>query len=471
MRIKEHSLNEFTEQTTLLKRLCVPADVKNARKLGELIRQRKKKTINVLASELPIGVFAEILSHLDAETRIQAFALLDPKILAKLIDELPLGMEKEIVKSVPASILAKVLAELKDDDAVDLMQEMPTKKIIAILRALPEEKRENIEKLLKYPPDTAGGLMTKELVKLDEKTTVGDAINLLRSEGRVPHNVVYVTKKDGQLIGEVELKNLLLANPWEKVGSIAKKPPARIRPYTDREDVIRIFSDEDVTALPVVDEKDRILGVITIDDVVDAIEEEAGEDLARITGSTEKPEKMLYMSTMEAVGARIPWLIFTVLGETIFTGQIIKMFEGVLAKYLSLSFFLPALMCLSGDSAVQSSTLVIRGTALRELKHPREFLSKDLRVAVVMGSILGLLTALVAVFLFNAPRIGLVVGISIALSVIVSNAIGVMLPIFFEKMNIDPAVSAGPLLTTIMDIISVGVYFLIATVLLILLMK
>ncbi len=427
-----------------------------ARVVKQLLKRKEKEFIDKLLSDPK--QFSYLLMQMDPTTRLKLLSSIPPEKLADLLFEVPPLVRIEFLKTAPLNLVVNIVKNLSDDDAVDLLEEVPLKRVKKILAKLPKEKRNNLFLLLRYPPDTAGGLMTREFVSFKENMLVSEAIELLRKKGAKTY-IVYVVDEKGRVKGFVSLKRLIVSDPNKKIGEIMKKNFVAVRPELDREEVVRLFYEKDLQAMAVVDGKGRLIGVITLDDVLEALEEELSEDIARITGTTESIRKILTASPIDSAKARLPWLFFTVVGEILFTGKIIEAFQGTLSKVIALSFFLPVLMCLAGDAGMQTATVVVRGIAMGELKDFRRFLEKELKVSALLGLISGLASGLLAFFFTKSLKIAFVVSFSIFVSLIAASFIGAVLPLLFKRLGADPAVSAGPLITTVMDAISVLIYF------------
>ena len=423
---------------------------------------KDKKVISFLSSETPPRGFAKLLLDMNRQERKNTIAQLEDDFLAELLFELPVGIRITIIRDLKISKLAKIITHLRDDKAVNLLQELPTKKAVRVFLKLPDEKKAELNKLLKFPHNTAGGLMTSEIRTFGKNETVGHVLKQLKGS-RLP-DAIYILDK-GRFFGEVKTKDLLFVNKKKKMKDIANRDVLEIAPEIDQEEVVKIFVEKDATCLPVVDSRGVLLGAITIDAVIDAYRLEVNEDLSKLAG-IENLEEAAYAPVFDSVKARVPWLLFTVFGEIILTGNIIRHFDGLLSQYISLSFFLPVLMCLSGDSSIQSSIVAIKGIMNEEIKNVRNFLLRDIKVGLVVGGLLGLLSAALSLVWLNSWRIGAIVGISITVSLMMANVVGTMLPIIFDRAGMDPSVSTGPLLTTTMDVISMSVYFITASLLL-----
>ncbi len=413
------------------------------------------------ASEISPHGYSRFLMDLGHRRRVMELSKLGPEMLERTLRELPRAMREEFFRRAPLKKLAEFFEVIRDKSAVKFIQEVPAPRARRILNRLSREKRELVEELMNYPAESAGRLMTTQIFRFQRGTPVEKVLRRIAAD--VP-DVVYVVDGE-QFFGQVKTKMLAFMK-GKRLEEIADRDVLTINPETDQEMVVEYFKDSDEAWLPVVDGLGRLVGAISVDDVLDVLHKEMSEDLARITGSTDDVEDMTYSPAWKAVRSRIPWLMFTVVGEMVFTGNIIAYFDGLLEKYIALSFFLPVLMCLSGDSSIQSSIVAIQGLSRDRIKDERNFLLRDLKVGVLLGLLLGGLAMLIALVWLRSLKLGTIVGISIITSLVAANFIGTMLPIVFKKMGKDPAVSTGPLLTTTMDVISMSIYFITATILL-----
>jgi magnesium transporter len=356
------------------------------------------------------------------------------------------------------------------DDATDLLEEMPANMVKRLLAAASPETRRDINNLLRYPEDSAGSIMTVEYVDLKESLTVEQAIERIRNIGVDSEtiNICYVLDSRRKLIGTVALRYLLLSQPDEVIGEIMHENVISINTMMDQEEVARQFKKYDFTSMPVVDGENRLVGIITVDDIVDIMEQEATEDIEKMAAivPTDKP----YMRTgvFETWKKRIPWLLLLMISAT-FTGRIIASFENALSVYVVLTAFIPMLMDTGGNAGGQASVTIIRGLSLDEIEFSDVFkvVWKEIRVAAVCG-----ITLAVANFakLMLLDKVGLQVSLVVCLTlvavVIIAKFVGCTLPMLAKKLGFDPAVMASPFITTIVDAISLLIYFGIATELL-----
>jgi magnesium transporter len=368
--------------------------------------------------------------------------------------------------------LKTIMDDMFIDDTVDIIEEMPANVVERILSAA-GGKRAAINTILNYPEDSAGSIMTLEYVSLASTMTIGDALKKIKSRGVHSEtvNVCYVIDKH-KLLGTVTAMDLLICDDDELLSDVMEENPISVKTLSDKEEVAQLFNKYDVVSLPVVDNENCMVGIVTFDDAIDVIQEEAEEDfqkMAAIAPTTDKP--YLKISVWELWKGRIPWLIFLMLSAT-FTGMIISSFEDALSKIVVLTAFIPMLMGTGGNSGSQASVTVIRGLSLGEIdvRDILRVLWKEIRVSVLCGVSLAVACFVKIIFidgmLLKTPgvtnNVALVVALTLCLTVICAKVIGCVLPIIAKKMKLDPAVMASPFITTVVDGVSLLVYFGIA---------
>ena len=371
--------------------------------------------------------------------------------------------------------LKEVIDELYVDDAVDIIEEMPANVVKRILRHTDPDVRKQINEILKYPEDSAGSIMTTEFVRLRPKMTVEEAIKRIRRTGIDKETIYtcYVADDHSTLIGIVTIKSLLLADEEETIENLMETNVISVNTLDDQEVVVQVFNKYNFLAVPVVDKENRLVGIVTVDDAIDVMEEEATEDIqkvAAITPTTDKPYDRL--SVFEIFKSRIPWLLILMISAT-FTGMIINSFESSLATSIVLTAFIPMLMGTGGNSGSQSSVTIIRSLSLGEIEFKDIFkvIFKESRVSILCGVTLALanfvkMLVVDRILLQNEEvtvMIALVVSLTLILTVFFAKIVGCVLPMIIEKVGFDPAVVASPFITTILDALSLFIYFEIAT--------
>ncbi len=440
--------------------------------LLELVQERKFRALREILTEMNEVDIAEFLDELEVDQEILVFRLLPKDTAAEVFAYLEEDQEK-LISALSDRELREVLDELYLDDTVDLIEDMPANLVSRILRNTDASTRSQINQLLNYPKDSAGSLMTTEFVYLHPSNTVEESFARIRKVGLDKETVYtcYVTKRR-VLLGVVTVKRLLMSAYETKISEIMETNVLSVTTHEDKEDVAQMFSKYDLTALPVVDGEDRLLGIITVDDAMDVMEEEATEDFEKMAAILPSDKPYLRTGVLETWRARIPWLMLLMLSAT-FTGLIITGFESALAACVILTSFIPMLSGTGGNSGSQSSVAVIRALSLGEVEFSDVLavMWKELRVALLCGICLGganfVKMLLVDRLLMNNPdvtvTVAAVVCLTLMLTVVCAKIVGCLLPMAAEKVGIDPAVMAAPFITTIVDALSLLIYFSIAT--------
>ena len=442
-----------------------------------MVEDKKYATLrDILVTVNPADI-AGIFNSLDDKRIPLMFRLLPKELAAETFVEMEPEDQELLIQGFSDNELKEVLGELYVDDAVDIIEEMPANVVRRILSQADPEMRQSINQILRYPENSAGAWMTTEYVSLRPNMTVEEAILRIRRQGVDKETIYtcYVTK-DRTLLGIVTVKDLLLAEDDEMlISDLMETDLISVTTHTDQEEVARIFSKYDFIALPVVDIENRMVGIVTVDDAIDVMEEEATEDIELMGGMLPSENTYLRSSVWELFKNRIPWLLFLMLSAT-FTGMIINSFEGALAAQVALTAFIPMLMGTGGNSGSQSSVTIIRALSLDEVEFsdlPR-VVWKEIRTAVLCGLALAVVCFikiwLVDRLLFNNPDISLMVDAVVCLAmfvtVLLAKTVGAVLPMVAKVLKLDPAVMASPFITSIVDALSLLVYFLFATMLL-----
>jgi len=433
----------------------------------ELIQDKQYTILRQELSEWNKADIASILEELPNEELVKVFRILPKSIAADVFAYLPIEVEQIIITSLTDREAANIINNLMADDATDLMEEMPANVVKRILANASSETRRDINHLLRYPEDSAGSIMTVEFVDLKEHLTVSQAIDRIRIIGidKETINICYVLDKERHLIGTVALRYLLIRSADEVIGDFMNDNIISCNTMMDQEEVARLFSKYDFTAMPVVDNENRLVGIITIDDIVDIMQEEATEDIEKMAAivPTDKP----YMRTgvVETWKKRIPWLLLLMISATV-TGGIITHYEDALGAYIVLTSFIPMLMDTGGNAGGQASVTIIRGLSLAEIDFEDIFkiMWKEARVAILCGITLAVANFLKMMFIDKVTVIvALVVCMTLVLAVFFAKLVGCTLPMLAKKIGFDPAVMASPFITTIVDALSLMIYFQLAT--------
>ncbi|MBR3972008.1 MAG: magnesium transporter [Ruminococcus sp.] len=442
--------------------------------IGKLLDEKKYKTLKDILSTMHAYDIAVLLEDMH-DSKIQLlFRMLPKELAADVFVEMDEDTQEFLIKGFSDNELKEVIGELSADDAVDIIEEMPANVVKRILRQADPETRKQINELLKYPDDCAGSIMTTEFVSLRPNMTVEEAIKRIRRTGVDKETIYtcYVVASDGKLIGITTIKDLLLAEEDDTIEDLMETNVISVGTLDDQELVAQTINNYDFLALPVVDTEGRLVGIVTIDDAVDVMVEETTEDIQKMAaiGSTDKPYTKV--GVFETLWHRVPWLLLLMISST-FTGIIIAGYEGRLAGSLILTAFIPMLMGTGGNAGSQSSVTIIRSLSLDEIEFKDIFwvMFKECRVSILCGVILGVVNfgkiMLVDGWMLQNDEIttgiALVVSITLVITIIVAKIIGCSLPMIAKKLHLDPAVMASPFITTIVDVVSLLVYFWIAT--------
>ena len=439
-----------------------------------LLEEKKYSTLrDILTTMKPFDIAAVFEELQDEKTPI-LFRILPKELAAETFVEMDEDTQEFLIHGFSDNELKEVVDELFVDDAVDLIEEMPANVVKRILRQADKETRRQINELLKYPEDSAGSIMTTEFISLRPDMTAEMAIKRIRRTGVDKETIYtcYVNDDYNRLIGITTVKDLLLADDDDLVKDMMEENVISVHTLDDQEMVARIFSDYDFLALPVVDNEQRIVGIVTIDDAIDVIREEATEDIETMAAVLPSDKPYMRTSVWGIYKKRVPWLLVLMLSAT-FTSTIISAFDGMLASVIILSSFIPMITGSGGNAGSQASVSVIRALSLGEIEFKSMFkvLWKELRVAALCGLTLAAAN-FVKLMVFdlrgneNAVVIALVVSLTLVGTIIMAKIVGSSLPLLSSKIGLDPAVMANPLISTVCDSLSLLIYFGVASTLL-----
>ncbi|MDO5123234.1 MAG: magnesium transporter [Eubacteriales bacterium] len=447
--------------------------------IDKLLQDKKYKTLRDILSTMNAYDIAMLFEDMHDSKIPLLFRMLPKELAADVFVEMDEDTQEFLIKGFSDSELKEVVDELSADDAADIIEEMPANVVKRILRQASPEARKEINGLLKYPDSSAGSIMTTEFVYLRPSMTVEEAIKRIRRTGVDKETIYtcYVVKNDSTLIGIITIKTLLLADEEELIENLMETNVISVGTLDDRELVVQTVKNYDFLAVPVVDTEGRLVGIVTVDDAVDVLVEETTEDIQKMAamGTTDKPYSKV--GVFESWWHRIPWLLLLMISAT-FTGIIISSFEEKLAASLALTAFIPMLMGTGGNAGSQSSVTVIRSLSLEEIEFKDIFyvVFKECRISILCGITLavvnfGKMLLVDYLMLHNlepseAIPVSLVVSLTLVATVFVAKVIGCSLPMVAKKIHLDPAVMASPFITTIVDAVSLLVYFFIATAIL-----
>lgn len=422
-----------------------------------------KKAQSVLTQNNAIDN-AKLLESLDPKDCAFAFRLIPKDEASKVFSCMSSSMQARLVDLFTQSELKEVIDSLYMDDTVDLLEDLPANLVKRILASVDPQKRNIINKLCKYPEDSAGSIMTIEYVSLRKEMTVQEALDHIKATG-IHKETIYTcyVLENKKLLGIVSAKSLITSNRDTKIEKLMNKNIISVQTHTDQEEVAKLFRKYDLIAMPVLDSENCFVGIVTFDDVMDVMIDETNEDISKMA-AIEPNEKGYFETTVwQHAKHRIMWLLILMFSATI-TGSIITRYENAFQAVPLLVSFIPMLMDTGGNCGSQSSTLIIRGLALGDIKFKDLFrvIFKEFRISLIVGAILAVANGLRIFIQYQNPQIAIVVALSLAVVVILSKFIGCVLPLFANKVGLDPAIMASPLITTIVDTCSILVYFNIA---------
>lgn len=430
-----------------------------------LLDDKKYHSLRDILSTMNPADIAAVFDELPESRLPLLFRLLPKELAAETFVEMEPEAQELLIRGFSDQELKEVIDELYVDDAVDIVEEMPANVVQRILSQADPDMRKQINEILRYPEDSAGSMMTTEYVSLRPNMTVEEAIRRIRRTGIDKETIYtcYVTKGH-TLIGLVTVKALLLSEEDALIESIMETNVIAVPTEADQEQVAQMFSKYNFLALPVVDQENRMVGIVTFDDAMDVLEEETTEDMALMSAITPNEKSYFATSVLDHAKHRIVWLLVLMLSAT-FTGMIITHYEDAFQVMPLLVAFIPMLMDTGGNCGSQSSTLIIRGLALDEIHFSDIFrvMFKEFRISLVVGIVLAIANGIRLLIMYQNPAIAFVVGCSLIGTIILSKLIGCTLPILAQKVKLDPAIMAAPLITTIVDACSVIIYFKIAT--------
>lgn len=436
------------------------------KKLQELLENRRFADVHKMLESVNSADIPSIFDELEEEQIVVVYRLLSKDVAAEVFVELDSDMQEKLINAFTDKELKNVIDELFMDDTVDLIEEMPANVVKRILKTQKAEDRKLINDLLKYPEDSAGSIMTTEFVDLKENMTVKDAIDKIRKIGDDAESiyVCYVLTMTRKLIGIVSLKDIILAKENTLVKDIMDTNFVKVFTMDEQEDVAKKFDKYDEIAMPVVDNEDRLVGIVTVDDAMDVMHEEMDEDFEIMAAMSPSEDTYFKTSVFKHARNRIFWLLVLMISATI-TGGVITKYENAFEALPLLVAFLPMVMGTGGNCGSQSSTLIIRGLANDEIKLKDFFRAwwKEVRVAFLVGIALFIANSIRILIQYKDIKLAIIVGCTLMGTVTIAKSLGCILPIIAKKFKLDPAIMAAPLISTILDTCSVFIYFNIAT--------
>jgi len=430
-----------------------------------LIEQENSVALKRLIGEMRAADVADLIEHLGRDERLFIFHLLGPEGAGEVFVEIESPVQGRILKHLDNEAISQIVEELDSDDAADLVGDLPAERAREVIESVGDDVSEDLGKLLPYPDDTAGGIMALEFVAVKAGTTVQDAIESIREKREEVENLYYIWVTDDyqKLVGVISLKDLVLEPPDKQVSDIMNPEVISVNADADQEEVIHLAKRYDLVNIPVVDNFYRLVGRITHDDIMDVIEDEVDEDMSLMAGVID--QEITEESAIKISRARLPWLVTALFGG-ILAASVINQFTSSLKEVIALTFFFPVIMAMGGNTGIQTSTVVVRGLATGDISlfNTGTRLWREMRVALINGLICGLILGLIVGFWLGDYRLGFIVTVALMLIILISGFVGSAVPLALKKFNIDPALAAGPFITTYNDILSLFIYLSLVTI-------
>ena len=434
--------------------------------LKELLRSGSPQELRRRMSDLHYADIADLIEELESDESsllITLLAMMNDRQVAEVLEELSASDQLRVAEHMTNTRLRSVIQFVSPDELVDFLSQLDADTVRVLLSALPDRK--TIQRLMQYPETSAGGIMTTDYLSFRGDQSCGQVLNFYRRLAREVEAAyyIYITDDGGHLLGVVSLRELVLANPNRPIAEIARSEVITVPAMMDQEEVAQVMTHYDFLALPVVDEADRLLGVITFDDIIDVIEQEVSEDMARMGGVEPSDEPYLNMTVFSIVRRRALWLLALFLAQMI-TGNILDHFQGYIEAVVALAFFIPLLIDTGGNAGAQAASTVIRAMALDEVNISEigEVIWREMRSGLVLGIMMAVVAFLQASLLGGSTLLGLTVAGALFIIVVMASTLGGMLPLIARRIGLDPAAASAPVITTLVDGTGLVVYFMVA---------
>ncbi len=430
-----------------------------------LYRRKARSALSKVLNKIHPAELAWMFRHLTARERREIFDLIrEPERVGEILSELDESIGLELIAALEPQRIMEVTAAMSTDDQADLLEALPDELREQVMALMKTEDAEGIEELLQYEADSAGGIMSPDFLAMSDDLKVSEAIRKVQqlSEEAEMAFYIYVVDAEGKLQGILSLRQLLMNAASKSLSSIMERDVVAVSPGTDQEEVAHIVSRYNIMAVPVVDHDGTMLGIVTVDDILDVVREEATEDFLQMVGAG-KDREILLKPVLQNALARLPWLLASWVGGVLAMSVIVS-FQDELSRMIVLAGFIPVIIGMGGNIGTQSSTITIRGLATGRVNVTRvwSFISKQLRVGLILGVFFGLLLGLLAWLFYGTLGLGIVVALAICASMLISTSLGTVVPIILRRLDVDPAVATGPFVTTTTDVLGVLIYLLLA---------
>ncbi len=434
--------------------------------IGDIIHTRSDFLLLNILQDLNPADIAHIMNRLEDSEAEYLFGLLSVPVASEVILELDEHHRENLLKTIPQERITELVDAMDSDDAADVLGSLPRDRATGVLETMDIEDSSHVEELLRYDTSTAGGIMAKEVAVVRPEDTVKKAIQVVRRMAKEHKNIynVYVTDGSGTLVGAVPIQDLLLYAPNKRIRKIMKDDVVSVTTDIDQEEVAQIFKKYDIISLPVTDKAGKLLGRITVDDIVDVLEEEHVEDVARLVGSD--ADELARRSPAQIAVLRLPWVILTLALEMV-AAYVVYRFDETLSRVILLAAFMPIISALSGNTGLQSAAMVVRGLATGHVDMKRWWnpVTRQLQTTMIIGSVCAIMLGFVGGFWHGTPVFGFVVGMSMFLSINISGFVGTVTPMISKSLGFDPAITAGPFETAFQDVVGITIFLSIATLL------
>ncbi|MBI3586350.1 MAG: magnesium transporter [Ignavibacteriales bacterium] len=456
-----------TEELKSQPRELIEVDDELMQDIEELVRSKSDFLIlNILQDLYPADV-AHIMNRLNTDEAEYIFTLLSDEVASEVLLEVGDAHREHLLRIIPRHKLTELVSKMDSDDAADIVGALSDEKAGEVLETMNVEDSSDVEELLRYDENTAGGIMGKEMAVVSPKDTIKQAIRVVRKMAKEHKNIytVYVVNEDGLLIGAVPLQDLLVHAPNKRMNKLVSPEVLSVTTDVDQEEVARIFAKYDIVSLPVTDKAGKLLGRITVDDIVDVLEEEHVEDVARMVGSD--ADEMERRSPAKIALLRLPWVLTTLFIE-LMAGVVIHYFDATLSKVILLASFMPIISAISGNTGLQSAAIIVRGLATGHVDINRwlDPISRQFQTTLIIGGACGAVIGLIGGMWHGRALFGLVVGISMFISINISGFVGTAVPLISKRLGFDPAMTAGPFETAFQDVVGISIFLTFATILL-----
>ncbi len=433
--------------------------------LKDLISRNREFDIIDLFSDMHPADIADLIDELGEEDRLHLFSLLDVDKASDVILELSDASREELIEDLSNEQLTDIIEEMDSDDKADIIAELSDDKAKAVLEAIEPAESQEVQELLQYPEDSAGGIMQSELVSVDNKATINDAFQAVVDAGDEVENIhgIFVVDGGNRLVGTVPLQRLITTKRFTPIADVIDTDIPSVNAHMDQEEVARLFKKYDLVTVGVVDDDQHLLGRITIDDVMDTVQEETSEDIYHIAGLGH--DDTIFNKTVDSVKKRLPWLYLNLL-TALTSVLVIGFFEDTIKLMVALVFFMPVIAGLGGNAGGQTLALIIRGIALGEItfENAKRVLYRQIAVGVTNGLAVGIVIAVIAYFWKGIPILGLVIGLAMIVSVFMGTMVGVLIPLALKRVDLDPALGSNILLTAFTDAFGFFSYLTLATI-------